>query len=233
MIEINLIPDVKQELLNAQRTRAAVISISITAGIIALGVVALLVAYIFLFQGGRHYLLDQDIKTKSAELSNVEDLSKILTLQNQLTKIDELNKTKKIDSRVFDMLQAVVPPNQITISSLRMNTESKTINVEGRSKTYGNVEIFKKTLEGAIVVYTENDAEQTKPLASSVNIDSISFAEDEVGQRIVRFGITFKYDESLFSANYPSIVIRLSNQGNVTDSYLGIPRSVFVEGGTN
>ena len=53
MIEINLIPDVKQELLRAQKGRAVVISASIFASVIAVGVVALLLVYIFGVQGVR------------------------------------------------------------------------------------------------------------------------------------------------------------------------------------
>jgi hypothetical protein len=42
MIEINLVPDVKQELLNAQRVRNGVISIAIVTGIGSLAAVAIL-----------------------------------------------------------------------------------------------------------------------------------------------------------------------------------------------
>lgn len=47
MIEINLIPDVKQELLKAQRTRSMVVSIAIISSIAAASVVVLLLVYIF------------------------------------------------------------------------------------------------------------------------------------------------------------------------------------------
>lgn len=42
MIEINLIPDVKQEFLRAQRMRNAAVSFSIMIGIIAAGIVGFL-----------------------------------------------------------------------------------------------------------------------------------------------------------------------------------------------
>lgn len=40
MIEINLVPDVKQELIKAQRVRATVISFSIAIGLVSVAVVA-------------------------------------------------------------------------------------------------------------------------------------------------------------------------------------------------
>ncbi len=233
MIEINLIPDVKQELLRAQRTRTTVISVSITTGVIALSFVALVLIYVYLVQGGREFLLDNQIKDKSSELAKIDDLSKVITLQNQLKKIDELNRTKKIDSRMFDMLQAVVPPNQVKIASARMSAETKTINLQGQAKTYDSVEVFKKTLEGAVVVYTQDGQEKTDQLATKINLSNISYGEDESGQRVVQFALSFEYAESYFAAQNPSVVIRLTNQGNVTDSYLGVPRSVFVNGGSN
>ncbi len=234
MIEINLVPDVKQELLRAQRTRSAVVTVSIVTGIIALGVVVLLLIYVFLVQGGRHLILDNQIKDKSEELAKIEDLSKILTLQNQLQKIDQLNEGKKLDSRVFDMLQAVVPPEQVRISSLRLDAETKTVTIQGRAGTYDNVEVFKKTLEGAVVTYTVDGQEQSDQLATEINLSNVSYGEDETGQRVVQFSIAFTYADSLFSAKNPAVVIKLTNQGNVTDSYLGVPRSVFVnEGGAN
>ena len=53
MIEINLVPDVKQELIRAQRVRTGVISMSILVGLAALGIVALLLIWVFAIQAAR------------------------------------------------------------------------------------------------------------------------------------------------------------------------------------
>jgi len=110
MIEINLIPDVKQELLKAERSRAMVISGAIITCIVAGGIVALLAVYVYGFQGARNLFADNAIKSGSEELAKVEDLSKMLTVQNQIKQINELDKTKTVDSRLFDVLSAVIPP---------------------------------------------------------------------------------------------------------------------------
>ena len=73
MIEINLIPDVKRELLRAQRARSIVISGAILTSIVAAAVVVVMLVYIYGVQSLRHYTLDQDIKSQSSELSKVED----------------------------------------------------------------------------------------------------------------------------------------------------------------
>ena len=231
MIEINLIPDVKQELLKAQSQRAQVITISLYAGLIALGLVILLAVYVFIVQGVRSTIADDMIKRGNEELSKVEDLSKILTIQNQLAKIDVLNEDKKRDSRIFDVLEAVLPPapNQVLVSSLALDVEKASLVIEGQTSSFDTLEVFKKTISGAVVTYTEEGEEQSVQLAENISISNISYGEDATGARVLRFTLSFVYPEIVFSASVPSVVIKLTNAGNVTDSYLGIPRSIFVD----
>lgn len=238
MIELNLIPDVKQELLKAQRTRALVISGSIIASIIAGGVVVLLAAYIYVFQLGRTAYLDGQIEEKNTQLSQVTDLSQMLTIQNQLARIAEINENKKIDSRIFDMVAAIVPPapNDVQFSLVRVDTVSadsesaSTIRLEGQTRSYDSMEIFKKTLDSAVIQYTDEDGQvQDVKLAQDISTGDISFGENDAGQRVVRFTISFTYPDELFSAAYATVDFKLSVNGNVTDSYLGIPKEIFTE----
>ena len=238
MIEINLVPDVKQELLKAQSQRARVITISLYAGLGALGVVILLAVYVFAVQGVRSAIADDIIRRGNEELSQVEDLSKILTIQNQLAQIDVLNETKKRDSRIFDVLAAVLPPapNQVLVSSLALDVEQSSLVIEGQTSSFDTLEVFKKTISGAVVTYAEEGEEQSVILAEDISISNVSYGEDATGARVLRFNISFTYPEQLFAASIPSVVIKLTNEGNVTDSFLGIPRSIFVdatEGGQN
>jgi len=231
MIEINLIPDVKQELLKAQRTRATVISASIITCIAAGAVVTLLAIYVFGVQFGRNLILDNSIKNGSAKLSEVEDLSKMLTIQNQMNRVNDLNEKRTVDSRLFDVLSAVIPPspNEVRISVLSMNTEDSTIRLEGQTRAYDSMEVFKKTVDSSVIVYTENGEEKQVKLASDISTTDISYGANADNQKVLRFTLTFKYPEELFSAKTPAITIKLSINGNVTDSYLGIPKSIFTE----
>lgn len=231
MIEINLIPDVKQELIKAETVRSNVISVSIVVGIGALAVVALLVAYVFAVQSIRSAVADEAIKTENAKLAAIPDLSKTLTIQNQLGLISELNSQKKINSRIFDVLSSVLPPspNTVQVSNLAINSETTRITLEGQTRSYDSLEVFKKTVDGAMLTYTVDDAEQQVKLATEISTSDVSFGQDSTGARVVRFTLGFTYPVELFSPTIPSIVIKLTNQGNVTDSYLGIPKSIFVE----
>jgi len=232
MIEINLVPDVKQELIKARSIRAAVVSGAIIATIAAVALVVVLSIYVFGVQALRNTVADDTIKKGGAQLASVEDLSKILTIQNQLTKINDLNDAKQIDSRIFTMLQAVIPPapNQVQISTASVDATAKTITLEGQALTYPAVEAFKKTIGAAYVRFTDADnKQQDVPLATNISLTNVSFGEDSTGAKVLRFTISFTDADELFSSTVKNPTIVLINGGNVTDSYLGIPKSIFVD----
>lgn len=231
MIEINLIPDVKQELLRAQRTRAMVISTSILVSIITGAVVVLLLLYVFGVQTVRSSILDGQIKDGYAELSQVEDLSKVLTIQNQLTKIDQLNSQKKMDSRAFDMLSASTPTgdNAVQFSQIIIDSEEGTISLEGQTRAYDSMEVFKKTLDSTVVLYNKDGEQEEVKLATDISTTNISYGENSNGNKVVRFTVTYAYPEELFSPEVTDVTFKFSVNGNVTDSYLGIPKSLFTE----
>lgn len=235
MIEINLIPDVKQELLKAQRTRAAVISTSIFVSLIAGGIVVLLVLYVFVGQTVRGTILDGQIEEQNKTLSQVEDLSKVLTIQNQLSKISQLNSQKNIDSRIFDVLSAIIPPgrDQARVSQVIIDAEESTVRIEGQTRGYDSMEVFKKTIDSAVLVYAKDGEQQTTKLADEINVSDTSYGENAEGQKVLRFSLSFVYAKELFSADIDAMTIKLSIDGNVTDSYLGIPKSIFTERATD
>lgn len=231
MIEINLVPDVKQELITAQRIRATVITGAILVGLISIVIVALLAFYIFAIQGARGILADNAIKSGNDKLIANKDLTKTLTIQNQLTKIDSLNDNKKIDSRIFDMLNVIIPPapNIVKISDLTINADTSLITINGQaSNSFAAVEVFKKTIEGAKVRYIDNRGiTQTETLASEISISNTSYGEDSSGFKVLRFTIVFGYAQELFSPVIKNVSVIVTKNGNVTDSYLGVPTSIF------
>lgn len=232
MIEINLVPDVKQELIKAQRVRSTVVSSAIVIGVVAVGLMTLLAIYVFAVQTVRGALADDAIKQGSAKLAAVEDLSKTLTIQNQLTKISMLHDQSKIDSRIFDVLTAIIPPapNDVQISNLTIDASTSTITIEGQAtNSYAAVEVFRKTIEGAQVKFTTDEDEQQVTLASNVSTGDTSYGEDSSGAKVLRFTISFTYDEALFSPLSQDATVVITTQGNATDSYLGVPKSIFVD----
>lgn len=234
MIEINLIPDVKRELIKAQRMRAYVISGSIITSIVAVGLIVLLLLYIGGVQTLRQSGLDNDITKQSDELAKVEDLSKILTIQNQLTALNTQAEQKQLESRIFDVIGSVVPPAQdgVKISKIAVDATTSTISLDGQTPNYASVEVLKKSLDNAIFTYNDGKEDKTINVAQSISIGDVSYGKDENDQRVVVFTISFKYPIELFSSQVPNLIIRFRNNGNVTDSYLGIPRTIYTQPAT-
>lgn len=237
MIEINLLPDVKRELLAAQRARTQVISFAILIGIIAVGCVTLLALYAFAFQAVREKVADDAIKEQSAKLKQVSDLSSTLTIQNQLEALPQLNNAKPITSRLFDMLQTTNPssPNDITISTVTVDTASNVVTIQGQAVNgYSAVETYKKTIAGSNITYNdESGAVQKTPLVQDVTDSGTSYGEDASGQRVLRFTMQLTYDPALFSNTYTNVKVQGPAASNATDSYRRLPESIFSNSATD
>jgi len=233
MIEINLVPDVKQELIKAQQTRSKVIAVSIIIGIVSIGAVALLIFFVFTVQAVRSNLADGAITAGNEKLLKVQDLSKTLTIQNQLTKISDLNSNKKITSRSIAMLSAIIPPspNDIQVSKLKYDSSTNSVTIDGQAvNSYAALEVFKKTIEGARVKYKDSDGKDAEVvLASSISTKDVSYGQDSSGQKVLRFTISFVSASEMFSSALSNISVIIATNGNATDSYLGVPKSVFAD----
>lgn len=237
MIEINLIPDVKQELIKAKRTRNRVITISIMAGVISIVLVIVLVIFVFIAQAATGSYYDGQINEYNNKISKISDISKTLTIQNQLSKINDINSNKKITSRLFDLLSKTIPaaPNDIQISDLTIDTSADKITINGQAaNSYAALEVFKKMITGAEITYKDEDGNsRTEPLASDVSTSDISYGEEASGNKVLRFTVSFVYAQAMFSPDVSNLLIKIANTGDVTDSYLGLPNTIFADQATD
>ncbi|MBI3889772.1 hypothetical protein HY312_04360 [Candidatus Saccharibacteria bacterium] len=238
MVEINLIPDVKQELLKAQSARNYVISGALVVGIAAI-VIVIVLALVLGAQTVTSGIIDGNITKSNKKLQNVTDLSDTLTIQNQLSKLSEMHNGKNIDSRIFPLLDAINPsaPNNVTVSNAKIDSDTKTITIEGQAPNlYEAAEAFKKTIVGTTIVYrNEDNSEQRIPLVKDTNdvtTSDISVGEDASGKKVLRFTLNFKYPDELFARSSRNAVIESPARRNVTDSYLRVPQSLFSEKAT-
>jgi Tfp pilus assembly protein PilN len=232
MIEINLVPDVKQELIKAQKVRTGVISMAILVGIAAVGIVVLLVLWVFAVQTARGVISDGTIKSESQKLAKVPDISRTLTIQNQLVQLSKMHADKHIDSRVFDILTTINPPepNVVAITNVSLNSEENTIKIEAQAKNgYPALEVFKKTIDATTFQFTKDGQAQSIPLASDMSDSDRSYGEDASGTKVLRFALTFTYSPELFSRSAENARIVAPTRTNVTDSFLGVPGSLFTQ----
>ena len=231
MIEINLLPNVKRELLKTRVMRNRVISISFLVGGASIAAVVVL-ALILGSQIAAEAVQNGVIKDRNDKLMAVEDLNKAVTIQHQLTKINEQHSGKKINSRVFDVVTAVNPvaPNNVSFSDIKVNPESKTITLEGSAVNgYSALETLKKTILNTKVQTTDGDKSSEVSLTKEIKDGDTSFGENSEGKKVLQFSFSFEYAEELLApANNGTVsVLTPTGKVDVTDSRQGIPDSLF------
>ena len=232
MIQINLIPDVKQEMLRAQRMRNVAISLSIVVGIAAVGIVTAL-AIILGAQTAVQKFEEGQITSGYKKLSSVPDLDNALTVQNQLASISGQNNKRTIDSRLLDVLAAINPaaPNDVKISKVTLDPSEGTLMLEGSAAGgYPATDVFRKTILNTTVSAKQqgSDTAQDMPLTATVTLRDTSYGEDASGAKVVRFSITFTYPDGMFDNRMSDVKVSTpSARIDVTDSKTRIPDSMF------
>lgn len=236
MIEINLVPDVKLELIKARRMRAMVVSGAILVSLIAGGIVVALSVYTFGVQSVANWSLDNEIKDGSNKLESVEGLSEMLTIQSQLGQLEATHGNKVLASKVFNLLAKIAPngKNSVQFSKTSLNVEEGTITLEASATNdFEALEVFKKTLAATKFNYTENNEKKSVDVATEIQDSERSFGENSDGRTVLRFTLSFKYAPEIFKTNYASGEIVTPTKQNATDSKKGVPETLFTDGATS
>lgn len=238
MIQINLVPDVKQEMLHAQRMRNVAISLSIVIGLVSIAVVVAL-ALILGGQVAVQKIEEGQINTGYSKLSSVSDLNSALTIQNQLATISSQNDKRTIDSRLLDILAAINPPapNDVKLSKVTLDPTQNTVSLEGSAAGgYPATDVFRKTILNTKITAKQQGGSnaQEMPLTSNVTLQDTSYGEDATGAKVVRFTIIFTYPDGLLDNRMSEVNISTpSARIDVTDSKTLIPDSMFSQAATD
>ena len=191
MIQFNLLPDIKIQYLKAKRQKYLVVLISVVASIAALAVFILLLTTVFVLQKKNISDLNKDITASSKQLQGVDNLNKILTVQNQLGALTTLHDQKVVSSRLLDYLTQVTPA-EAKITKLEVNYALNTMKVTGTAANLVVVNKYADTLKFTKFV-TDKDSTQ-KNAFSEVVLGA--FSRDP---KSTTYTISFKYDRLIFS----------------------------------
>ncbi len=236
MIQINLVPDIKQEMLRAQRMRNVTISLSILIGIVAGGIVVAL-ALILGAQAAVEGYTDSQIKSEYNKLVNTKDINNALTIQNQLATISGQNDKRTINSRLLDVLSAINPaaPNDVKLSKVTLDPKESSLTLEGSAAGgYPATEVFRKTILNTTVTAKQGDDTKEIPLTDEVILQNTSYGQDATGAKVVRFTIVFTYPEGLFTNEMSEVRISTpAAKVDVTDSKTRVPDSMFSQPATD
>ena len=141
MYEINLVPDVKAEMIKAQKTRNLVFFVCGAISAMAIGMVILLAA----IRGGQQIRMnsqDDMLLAMTEKLDEYDGLGEILTIQSQLNNLESIRLNKRALSRVFTVLASMLPTGSdtVTLSALDINLEESTMNIEGQANAGPNTD---------------------------------------------------------------------------------------------
>lgn len=232
MIQINLIPDVKREYLHARRMRDVTISISIIVSIAAAAVVGIMLLFVST-QLARVYLAESAIESEYEKLSSVENLTEMVTIENQLSLISQQHASKSMNSRLFSVLQAINPvaPNEVQFTMITLDPENGSLLLEGQAAGgYQAFETLAKTIQNTTITYKNgaDGAEKTSPIASEVLPGDSNYGIDSDNARVLRFEMTIMYTKGLFDNTTQDLqVIAPARKIDVTDSKLRVPDNLF------
>lgn len=230
MIQVNLVPDIKQEMLRAQRMRNVTISMSVVVGIVAAGAVGVLALILGAQAVTEAYTVSQ-IEKEYKTLASTKDINSALTIQHQLSTISGLNDKRTIDSRLLDVLAAINPaaPNDVKLSKVTLDPTQSTLTLEGSAAGgYPATDTFRKTILNTNVTGTQKDQDVDVPLTNEVILQDTSYGQDSTGAKVVRFTIVFTYPEGLFDNTLSNVrIVTLTSKVDVTDSKTRVPDSMF------
>ena len=211
MYEISLVPDVKAELLRKLRIRNLVIFICIIVAAACGGVILLLLSV----TGGQGIALSakdkeiacradgvvsggtcntKDYGTAVMKFRNAEEL---LTIQNQMNSLSVLNDNKLKFSRVFGILDVILPTgeNEVKISQLSTDINNNVLYFDAVASASNNIgyralEAFKKN---AKLAYFDYGSYMRFDSASGDYVEIPSFCiDEETDANGVVFGIYHK-----------------------------------------
>ena len=146
MVQLNLLPDVKMQYIQARRRKRLILGSSIIISGFFLILFIMLFIYVRVAQPKHMTDLSNDIAAKTSELQSKEDINKILTVQNQLNSLSGLHDQKNISSRLFDYLEQLTP-SDAAISAVNIDFQEHKATIEGNAKEIRVVNKFVDTLK--------------------------------------------------------------------------------------
>ena len=193
MISLNLLPDVKKDLLRVRRERNLVVSISVVVVGASIGVLLLLSGTLGVLVGAKA-LMENSIKNDEQTIKQAQkkkQLDKYITIQNQLKQIGKLKSDQQVYSRLMDYLTQLNPaaPNNVQISSATIeapagssggtsssssssaSADGITMTIEGKTTNFSALDVYKNTLSKAQLSYEVEEEDTSSDSESSANSD--------------------------------------------------------------
>lgn len=227
MIQINLLPDVKVEFVNARRLKRTILAVCMLVSTFALAIFALFFISVTVVQKEHLSNLDQDINDYTSQLEATPDIAKILTIQNQLSSLSNLHDEKPVASRIFTYIKQLAP-TEASIDTLTINFDEQTMIITGKAVNLAAVNKFTDTLKFTSYTVESDTESDNKPAFSAVTLKEFSLDNSATDAgKAASYTIEFKYAPEIFS-NAGNVKLTIPNQVT-TRSETEKPSNVFEE----
>lgn len=194
MFEVNLVPDVKAEMLKAQKIRNIVVFVCFAIVAIAGGLIAIL-GGIKAGQDIKMSTQDSSLKELSTKINSFSDINELLTIQGQLDGLKTIGEKKVLFSRVFGIINAVLPTNgdEISLSELNVDLAQNTLKFEAQADAkneplidYRVLDAFKKSMTLMKYDYGTFVDEEGREIPNVCVVEA-----DENGEPLVEDGVHY------------------------------------------
>lgn len=198
MIQVNLLPDLKQQYLKAQQIKHLVVVAAVLASLISLIILAMLFLYVQVVQPRHQANLQRDIDSGLSELKSKEDGVKIVTVQGVLEQVPALQDKKPLTSQLFTYLTNVTPKG-VSYSELRLDLINNTLSLTGQANALEQTNELANNLKSASFSYSQNDAQQSLQPFSRVVFTSLGKSDQTSASKSVAFQLSMTIDPILFN----------------------------------
>lgn len=215
MIQFNLLPDVKVEFLCTQRIKRMVILAAIAASALSIAILVLMFSYSAI-QKGHITNLDKDIDGIKNELSSNKELTKILSVQNQLNSLPALYDGRPAAERLPGYLEQTTP-SDVGLSKVSVDFSLTTVVLTGTAANLEAVNRHVNMLKST--VYRIDDSQESISAFKDVILASHSRNDKNTS-----FTINFSFDPQIFD-NTKKVNISVTN--SFANEPNGAPSELF------
>src|SRR5690606_20799118 len=139
--------------------------------------------------------LNKDIEQNIAQLREVPDLDKVLTVQNQLGALPSLHDQKPVSVRLYNYLIQLTP-TKASISEVKIYFASNVMTISGSADSCVTVNKFVDTIK-----FTEYEVDNTKEKAfKDVVLTSFSVASSGSDEKVT-YQIDFSFEPVIFDSS--------------------------------
>lgn len=197
MIQINLLPDLKQEYLRAQQLKHAVIVAAVLISAVAITIAALFFAYVQIVQPQYQKSVQNDIDQKLEEMKTKPDAQLLVTVQGVLEQIPALKDQQQVVSRLFPYLREFTP-RSVVYNRANLSLDTAAITLSGSTVSYEQAHVLANNLKSAQTTFRQGDTEQTITPYTGIVFGSLNKVDNVSDGRPVTFEITFQFNPILF-----------------------------------